>query len=212
MNAAPELDLVVEIDESLAPALRAAAAGLACPQGAEARWASLFRRWLAELADELPPALRHGGYSLSLQISSDDAIAALNQSWRGRAGPTDVLAFAAQEGAPPLPTPGGDGAGGEDALELSTILELGDIIVSLETAARQADEHGHPLEQELRFLASHGLLHLLGWDHPDEPALAVMLARQERLLQGPNGGFPPADGVKVPLAGHAVDGNAHAGS
>ena len=111
MNAAPELDLVVEIDESLAPALRAGAAGLACAEGAEARWTTLFRRWLAELADELPPALRHGGYSLSLQIGGDDAIAALNQSWRGRSGPTDVLAFAAQEGAPPL-APGRRGWGG----------------------------------------------------------------------------------------------------
>ena len=205
MNAAPELDLGVEIDESLAPARRAAAAGLACAEGAEARWTALFRRWLAELADELPPTLRSGGYSLSLQIGGDDAIAALNQSWRGRSGPTDVLAFAAQEGAPPLPPAGGDG-------EADTSLELGDIIVSLETAARQADEHGHPLERELRFLASHGLLHLLGWDHPDEPALAAMLARQERLLLGHNGGFPPADGVRVPLAGHTVDGNAQAGS
>ena len=48
----------------------------------------------------------------------------------------------------------------------------------------QAPEHGHSLEQELLFLASHGLLHLLGWDHPDEAALAAMLKRQEALLQG----------------------------
>ena len=61
-------------------------------------------------------------------------------------------------------------------------LELGDIVISVETAARQAREHDHPLERELRFLASHGLLHLLGWDHPDEESLAAMLERQERLL------------------------------
>ena len=61
-------------------------------------------------------------------------------------------------------------------------LELGDIVISLDTAARQAPEHGHSLEQELLFLASHGLLHLLGWDHPDDASLAAMLARQERLL------------------------------
>ena len=61
-------------------------------------------------------------------------------------------------------------------------LELGDIVISVETAARQAPEHGHDPERELLFLASHGLLHLLGWDHPDEASLAAMLARQERLL------------------------------
>jgi probable rRNA maturation factor len=61
-------------------------------------------------------------------------------------------------------------------------LELGDIVISIETAARQAQDHGLSLEQELMFLASHGLLHLLGWDHPDEPSLATMLARQEELV------------------------------
>jgi probable rRNA maturation factor len=62
-------------------------------------------------------------------------------------------------------------------------LELGDIVISLDTAARQAAEHGHSLEHELLFLASHGLLHLLGWDHPDEASLAAMLNRQNRLLR-----------------------------
>ena len=61
-------------------------------------------------------------------------------------------------------------------------LELGDIVISLETAARQAPEHGHSLLDELLFLASHGLLHLLGWDHPDEASLTAMLQRQEQLL------------------------------
>jgi probable rRNA maturation factor len=56
-------------------------------------------------------------------------------------------------------------------------------VISLDTAARQALEAGHSLKLELLFLASHGLLHLLGWDHPDEASLATMLARQEQLLQ-----------------------------
>ena len=63
-------------------------------------------------------------------------------------------------------------------------LELGDIVISLETAARQAPEHEHSLQQELLFLATHGLLHLLGWDHPDAASLAAMLARQDRLIAG----------------------------
>jgi probable rRNA maturation factor len=63
-------------------------------------------------------------------------------------------------------------------------LELGDIVISLESAARQAAAAGTSLEAELLFLASHGLLHLLGWDHPDEASLAAMLSRQEALLAG----------------------------
>ena len=61
-------------------------------------------------------------------------------------------------------------------------LELGDIIISVDTAERQAREHGHSLLHELRWLLSHGLLHLLGWDHPDEVSLERMLHQQEQLL------------------------------
>ena len=49
-------------------------------------------------------------------------------------------------------------------------------------AARQAADVGQDLREELLFLASHGLLHLLGWDHPDDPGLEVMLAKQDRLV------------------------------
>ncbi|MEI6615968.1 MAG: rRNA maturation RNase YbeY, partial [Cyanobium sp. ELA507] len=107
-------------------------------------------------------------------------ITALNGEWRQRPEPTDVLAFAAQEegedGMPfhTLPEPWPEGA--------ETALELGDIVISLETAARQAEDHHHSLAEELLFLASHGLLHLLGWDHPDEASLAVMLAWQDKLM------------------------------
>jgi probable rRNA maturation factor len=98
-----------------------------------------------------------------------------------------VLAFAAQDddldGAPPMPLPPGLADDDEEDLDgEAEPLELGDIVISLDTAARQASEHGHSLERELLFLASHGLLHLLGWDHPDEASLAAMLSRQERLL------------------------------
>jgi rRNA maturation RNase YbeY len=67
-------------------------------------------------------------------------------------------------------------------------LELGDIVISLETAARQAAAADTSLEAELLFLASHGLLHLLGWDHPDADSLAAMLSRQEALIAGARAG------------------------
>ena len=141
-------------------------------------WQTRLSAWLNQLAQELPAALQAPAYSLGLSLVADAEIAELNADWRQKEGPTDVLAFAAQDeatdGAPPMP------ASGE-----AEPLELGDIFISIETAARQAPEHGHDLEQELLFLASHGLLHLLGWDHPDEASLAAMLARQERLVKVP---------------------------
>ena len=116
----------------------------------------------------------------------DAEIAALNGDWRAKSGPTDVLAFAAQnaglDDAPPMPVPAWADADDDEDQEGCAPLELGDIVISVETAARQAPEHGYSLEQELLFLASHGLLHLLGWDHPDETSLEAMLARQEQLL------------------------------
>ena len=141
----------------------------------------MISHWLAQLGDELPPPLRAPAYSLGLSLVGDGDIAALNADWRQKQGPTDVLAFAAQDDgldqAPAMPMPDWADADGE-----TEPLELGDIVISLETAARQAADHGHGLEREVLFLASHGLLHLLGWDHPDDASLAAMLERQERLL------------------------------
>ena len=106
--------------------------------------------------------------SLGLRFTDDASIAELNRAWRQKTGPTDVLSFAALESEMPL--------------QQATTLELGDIVVSVPTAARQAIEQGHSLERELQWLVSHGLLHLLGWDHPDETTLNAMIACQERLL------------------------------
>ena len=151
------------------------------PNQAEASWSQRLALWLADLRAELPPPRQAAAYSLSLSLVDDDRIARLNQAWRQVAGPTDVLAFAALEEAPPQPGPAEASAVSEEPLE------LGDIVISLETAQRQARQNGHDLSRELLFLASHGLLHLLGWDHPDEASLEAMLALQERLIQRAGG-------------------------
>ena len=187
--ACPDLDLALRIEsgdgQPLAAAMKpliAAAADLA-GAAAEAQWRSLLSLWLAELAAELPEAWRAPAYSLGLLLTDDASIAELNGAWRQRPEPTDVLAFAAleslEEDGIPLPErlPGAF-QGGEEGEPL----ELGDIVISLQTAARQAKAGGISLPQELLFLASHGLLHLLGWDHPDEPALEAMLRRQALLI------------------------------
>ena len=107
--------------------------------------------------------------SLGLRFTDDAAIAELNRIWRQRPESTDVLSFPALEDAP-------------EPFEIASV-ELGDIIISIETAGRQALEQGHSLEHELRWLVSHGLLHLLGWDHPDQDSLEQMLGLQEHLLE-----------------------------
>ena len=195
--AASDLDLAFSSDDDLAEALLNLAGPLADPLAGADLWHERLSAWLDDLQADLPEALQSEAYSLGLQLVSDASIAALNQDWRSTSGATDVLAFAAQdddlEGALPMPLPPqpeGPGPGNEPDDQADDddwgpafgSVELGDIVISLDTAARQAPEHGHSLEQELLFLASHGLLHLLGWDHPDDASLAAMLARQEELL------------------------------
>ena len=138
-------------------------------------WEGELSAWIEALRqgrdNHCPDAVRTcDSVSLGVSLLDDASIAELNLRWRQKATPTDVLSFAALESGMPM------GAGQE--LEL----ELGDIVVSVPTARRQALEQEHGLERELRWLVSHGLLHLLGWDHPDEEALAAMLQKQERLL------------------------------
>lgn len=180
----PDLDLAFEIH----PDLPEQTGLLTEPEAGSERWHALFSLWLAELADELPNRLRAQAYCVGLALVNDDAIAELNSDWREKDGPTDVLAFAAQDEtddgpAFPMPVGLGDDEDGEDEDGWEEPgLELGDIVISVETAARQAGEHGNDLPRELLFLASHGLLHLLGWDHPDDAQLAAMLERQDRLI------------------------------
>lgn len=102
---------------------------------------------------------------LSVVLCDDATIHALNRDHRGKDAPTDVLAFALREG------PHAEFAG-----DL-----LGDVVVSLDTAARQAAARHRPVADEVRFLLAHGLLHLLGHDHPDEGSLRRMLARGDVL-------------------------------
>ncbi len=135
----------------------------------ETTWVSWFQDWLQTPGLELPPA---DSYELSLRLTTDAEIQALNSQFRQKDRPTDVLSFAAME----VDFPEIEDDAADDALY------LGDIIISVDTAVRQAPEHGYALRKELAWLASHGLLHLLGWDHPDEPSLLIMLQQQETFL------------------------------
>lgn len=132
-------------------------------------WENWFDIWLEILHPDLPPA---PSYEIGLRLTDDSQIKELNAQYRDQDKPTDVLAFAALEVDFPQ---------SEEMLAAAS-LYLGDIIVSVDTAQRQAQQQGHSLPTELAWLAAHGLLHLLGWDHPDEESLRRMLEQQVRLL------------------------------
>jgi probable rRNA maturation factor len=135
----------------------------------EQKWREWFQSWLALLPD-IPPA---EAYELTLRLTDDAEIQQLNAQYRQQNQPTDVLAFAALEVDFPM----------AEELDCEP-LYLGDIIISVETAHRQAQKQEHSISTELVWLAAHGFLHLLGWDHPDEAQLQRMLRQQERLLNG----------------------------
>jgi probable rRNA maturation factor len=118
-------------------------------------------RWLAGVAP------RHAQGSVAVVLVTDARMRALNRTWRGVDRPTDVLSFPMQDGAPLDGRP--------------AVPHLGDIVIARGTAARQARALGHPLATELRVLALHGLLHLLGHDHErDRGRMARLEARLRR--------------------------------
>jgi len=107
---------------------------------------------------------------VTVVITTDEAVAELNQQYRDVEGPTDVLSFPAQDSTPGFIT----------APEMAAY--LGDIIIALPYTRRQAANLNRSLQGELRLLAVHGVLHLLGYDHADQEDEANMWARQEAIL------------------------------
>ncbi|TAK18701.1 MAG: rRNA maturation RNase YbeY [Myxococcaceae bacterium] len=103
---------------------------------------------------------------LSVLLCDDATIHALNRDYRKKNKPTDVLAFAMREG---------------DDGHLAGDL-LGDVIISLETATRQAKERAVVTRDEVMMLLAHGLLHLLGWDHQTDADDKRMRAETDRML------------------------------
>jgi probable rRNA maturation factor len=122
-----------------------------------------LRQWLASVA----PARARGGVSIAL--ASDAEVRALNRRYRRKDTPTDVLSFPAE---PEPQTVGG--------------VHLGDLVIATGVARRQAADAGHSYATELKVLALHGLLHLLGYDHhaPDDHG---RMARVEARLRRQGG-------------------------
>lgn len=111
---------------------------------------------------------------VDVTIVDDAEIHVLNRDYRQMDKPTDVLSFALDD---ELEDDEPDFIGGpQEHL-------YGDIIISAETAQRQADEYGHGLEREMVYLAVHGMFHLLGYDHMAEDEKAIMRVKEEEALR-----------------------------
>jgi probable rRNA maturation factor len=134
-------------------------------------WQDWVQKWSEDLALEVFEA--QAGCEMTLRLTEDWEIQELNAQYRQKDQPTDVLAFASLEVDSPY----------NNDFSIDEPLYLGDVIISVETAKKQAQEHSHSLTYELAWLLCHGFLHLLGWDHPDETSLEEMLAQQEHLLK-----------------------------
>ncbi len=109
---------------------------------------------------------------VSVSFVTNEAIRDINREYRDKDQPTDVISFAMEEP-------------GEGEMVIQGIDEprvLGDIIISLDRTKEQASDYGHSFERELGFLAVHGFLHLLGYDHMNEEDEKKMFAKQEMIL------------------------------
>jgi probable rRNA maturation factor len=137
-------------------------------------WAELARSAAtAAIAESAFPQLGQGARTveLSVRLTSDDEVHALNAEWRGKDKPTNVLSF-------PMAEEEELGAVAEPGPELM----LGDIILARGVCAAEAADKGVPLESHAAHLMVHGILHLLGYDHLDEAGAADMEAREVRAL------------------------------
>ncbi|HEY5986148.1 MAG TPA: rRNA maturation RNase YbeY [Streptosporangiaceae bacterium] len=117
---------------------------------------------------------------LSVLLVDTETMTDLHKRWLGEPGPTDVLAFPMDELRPPPPgSERADRSGGQPVSEPGL---LGDVVLCPQVAVEQAGEANHPVTDELEMLCTHGILHLLGFDHAEPDERATMFGLQDRLL------------------------------
>ncbi len=109
-----------------------------------------------------------GSGEFNVIIVGEEKIRELNREYRNIDKVTDVISFALED---------------DDTFKLDDYRVLGDIYICIDRAREQANEYGHSFKRELSFLAIHGLLHLLGYDHMDKEEEEVMFSKQEEVLK-----------------------------
>jgi probable rRNA maturation factor len=158
---------------------------------------------LADLARHVLDGMRVNPLAeLSVLLVDEPAMTELHVRWMGEDGPTDVLAFPMDELR--LPQPGTHGDHSQPDPDAAEAL-LGDVVICPQVAAEQAAEAQHDVQAEIDLLCTHGILHLLGYDHGEPQEHAVMFGLQDRLLAS----WRSERGELVP--GQALSGQAPAG-
>ncbi|HWG61004.1 MAG TPA: rRNA maturation RNase YbeY [Streptosporangiaceae bacterium] len=137
---------------------------------------------LAALARHVLDAMRmHPLAELSVLLVDSVTMTDLHERWMGEPGPTDVLAFPMDELRPPPPGSARAEPGASPEATSPPGL-LGDVVLCPEVAVGQAERAQHGLSDELELLCTHGILHLLGYDHADPAERATMFSLQDELL------------------------------
>ncbi len=126
--------------------------------------------WLRRSGEKLLSAIGESKSELSIALVDDPEIKILNTQWRGRKSATDVLSFSQREG---------EASRGRSGL-------LGDVVISVETAARQAAASHRGLNERVIRLLIHGLLHLIGHDHEEDEEASLMTVEERRLWRALN--------------------------
>ncbi len=142
---------------------------LADEQAVDASGAKLATLALHVLAHERYP----DRVEVTILLVDEETIASYNERFMGREGPTDVLAFPLE----PLVAGVAPEVSSDDPP-----INLGDIVIAPSYVARQASEFGVTVEDELSLMVVHGMLHLMGWDHPDDADAEAMEAREAAIL------------------------------
>jgi rRNA maturation RNase YbeY len=131
-------------------------------------------RRLKSVAKRLLREVNEPDSALSISLVDDSEIAELNREHRGKDKPTDVLSFPLYEAGEQALAPSTNSGQGPERL-------LGDVVISIDTARRQAADYDAPLQNELYRLLIHGILHVLGHDHEEPAERAAMEAEERRL-------------------------------
>ncbi|WP_457643728.1 rRNA maturation RNase YbeY [Persephonella sp.] len=127
----------------------------------------ITKKFVKETAEKILKELGLDGCELSITLTDNDTIHRINREWRGKDKPTDVLSFPIDEKPPGY-----------------RYRVLGDVVISLPYAKKQAEEIGIPYRDEIVRLLTHGILHLLGYDHEKDPAEAKrMFALQDKIFE-----------------------------
>jgi probable rRNA maturation factor len=172
---------------------------------------------LAALARHVLDEMRiHPLAELSVLLVDEGVMTELHVRWMGESGPTDVLAFPMDELRPPQP--GGTRAEHAAAADPPGVPGLlGDVVICPQVAGEQARNAEHDVQDEISLLCTHGILHLLGYDHADPDEHATMFGLQDRLLASwraerePDTGLDGGDPADSSPNGAASDGGVHDG-